>query len=104
MSYILARHEGHSTPLLNSTTGSPVDHAAMGHMMKTYFHFTGGDTVLFQYLTPRSGGTIFATVLVFFVLAVVQRYVSAGRRGAEMWVGKRFVIFFLSNVCGEAEG
>ncbi|KAJ7835562.1 Ctr copper transporter [Mycena olivaceomarginata] len=51
--------------------------------MKTYLHFTPGDTVLFTGIAPSSGGAIFGTCLVFFLISIADRYLRAVLRGIE---------------------
>ncbi|KAJ7314609.1 Ctr copper transporter [Mycena albidolilacea] len=51
--------------------------------MKTYLHFTPGDTVLFTGIAPSSGGAIFGTCFVFFLISIADRYLHAVLRGIE---------------------
>ncbi|KAJ7764702.1 Ctr copper transporter family-domain-containing protein [Mycena metata] len=58
-------------------------------MMKSYLHFTGGDTVLFTTIVPTSHGAIFATCLVFFLISVGDRYLRTAVRSAERHFAQR---------------
>ncbi|KAJ7021887.1 Ctr copper transporter [Mycena alexandri] len=60
--------------------------------MKSYLHFTGGDTVLFATIVPTSHGAIFATCLVFFLVSIGDRYLRAAVRGAERHFAQRSVV------------
>ncbi|CAK5266510.1 unnamed protein product [Mycena citricolor] len=68
-----------SAPSTNATSSAMPDHSMpdMSLMMKAYLHFTPGDLVLFKSIAPRSGGEIFAACLIFFLLAVGERYLRA---------------------------
>ncbi|KAJ7921387.1 Ctr copper transporter [Mycena leptocephala] len=51
--------------------------------MKTYLHFTPGDTLLFNSIVPSSAGAIFGTCLILFLISVGDRYLRAVCRGLE---------------------
>ncbi|KAF5373100.1 hypothetical protein D9758_001495 [Tetrapyrgos nigripes] len=65
----------------NSTSSS--SSSSMMMMMVPYLHFTKGDTLLFDTVTPSSPGAIFAGCLIMFLLSILDRYVRAARRGLE---------------------
>ncbi|KAJ7282509.1 Ctr copper transporter [Mycena rebaudengoi] len=48
--------------------------------MKTYLHFTPGDTLLFASVVPTSPGAIFGACLVFFLVSVADRWLRAYAR------------------------
>jgi copper transporter 1 len=58
-------------------------------MMKSYLHFTPGDTILFNTIAPASPGAIFATCLIFFLISIGDRYLRAVCRGVERRFKKR---------------
>ncbi|KAF8174798.1 Ctr copper transporter [Mycena galopus ATCC 62051] len=57
--------------------------------MKSYLHFTPGDTVLFDTIAPSSVGAIFAACLIFFLISVGDRYLRAVSRGVEQQFSQR---------------
>ncbi|KAL7416095.1 Ctr copper transporter family-domain-containing protein [Mrakia frigida] len=52
-------------------------------MMKMWFHFTRGDTLLFESWTPVSAGSFAAACIVLVVLGIVDRAINAVRAAAE---------------------
>ncbi|KAG7094831.1 hypothetical protein E1B28_005641 [Marasmius oreades] len=67
----------------NGSTNTTADSMSMMMMMVPYLHFTKGDAVLFKSITPSSAGAIFGTCLIFFLFAVLERWLHAYRRGVE---------------------
>ncbi|KAK7058565.1 hypothetical protein VNI00_002201 [Paramarasmius palmivorus] len=65
----------------NSTDSS----MSMSHMMMVpYLHFTkGADVLLFKSIVPNSAGAIFGACLIFFVIAIFDRWFHAYYRGVE---------------------
>ncbi|KAJ7503363.1 Ctr copper transporter [Mycena galericulata] len=57
--------------------------------MKTYLHFTPGDTLIFQSIIPTSPGSIFGACLILFVISVADRYLRAVCRGVERGFSQR---------------
>ncbi|KAF7297801.1 hypothetical protein MKEN_01403800 [Mycena kentingensis (nom. inval.)] len=64
----------------STDTGTTSDSMSM-MMMKAYLHFTPGDTLIFDTLTPTSAGAVFGACLVLFVIAVGERALLAASRG-----------------------
>jgi len=62
-------------------------------MMVPYLHFTPGDNLFFDTVAPSSAGAIFAACLILFLLAILDRYVRAARRGLERRFALRLVYF-----------
>ncbi|KAH8831687.1 Ctr copper transporter family-domain-containing protein [Flagelloscypha sp. PMI_526] len=95
MFHLLARHGGEHESETVATTAQSAAGASSeaGHtemmMMKPYFHFTLGDVTLFKSLTPNTVGALVGACLVFFVLAVFSRYVSAISRRVQMVASTR---------------
>ncbi|KAJ7116708.1 Ctr copper transporter [Mycena epipterygia] len=58
-------------------------------MMKTYLHFTPGDTLIFETIVPTSAGAIFGACLVLFLVSVADRYLRAVCRGLEHGLSQR---------------
>ncbi|KAI5892190.1 uncharacterized protein SCHCODRAFT_02504038 [Schizophyllum commune H4-8] len=48
--------------------------------MKSYLHFTMGDVVLFDNVTPSSAGAVLGACLIFFLIAIGECYLRALRR------------------------
>ncbi|KAJ6492419.1 Ctr copper transporter [Mycena vitilis] len=59
--------------------------------MKTYLHFTPGDTLIFDTIVPTSAGAIFGACLVIFLVSVGERYLRAVCRGIEHSFAQRSV-------------
>ncbi|KAJ6577923.1 Ctr copper transporter [Mycena capillaripes] len=52
-------------------------------MMKTFLHFTPGDTLIFDTIVPTSAGAIFGACLILLLISVGDRYLRAVCRGVE---------------------
>ncbi|THV08010.1 hypothetical protein K435DRAFT_815241 [Dendrothele bispora CBS 962.96] len=74
----------------NSTSSSSSMSSMM--MMVPYLHFTPGDNLLFEKVKPSSGGAIFGACLILFLLAILDRYVRAARRGLERRFALRAIL------------
>lgn len=70
----------------------PMD-LASGHGMMAFLHFTSGDTLWFEGWVPESSGAIGGTCVGLFLLALVERWLSAMRGMAEMYWRNRWVYF-----------
>ncbi|KAJ7606732.1 Ctr copper transporter [Mycena polygramma] len=57
--------------------------------MKTYLHFTPGDTLIFDTIVPTSAGAIFGACLIIFLVSVGERYLRAVCRGIEHGFAQR---------------
>jgi len=60
-------------------------------MMKMYFHFTGGDYVLFEKWQPMSHAGIAGASIALFAIAVFERLLGGVRRQLEQNWNKRTV-------------
>ncbi|KAJ7122224.1 Ctr copper transporter [Mycena epipterygia] len=76
------------TATSNSTTDSSDSMSTM-MMMKTYLHFTPGDTLIFQTIIPTSAGAVFGACLVLFLVSVADHYLRAVCRGHERALSQR---------------
>jgi copper transporter 1 len=76
------------TETMNATSTDSSDSMSM-MMMKTYLHFTPGDTLLFNSIIPSSAGAIFGTCLILFLISVGDRYLRAVCRGLERRFAQR---------------
>ncbi|KAJ6560972.1 hypothetical protein B0H10DRAFT_2240210 [Mycena sp. CBHHK59/15] len=52
-------------------------------MMKTYLHFTPGDTVIFQTIVPKLPGGMVGACVILFLISVADHYLRAVCRGLE---------------------
>ncbi|KAJ6477654.1 Ctr copper transporter, partial [Mycena sanguinolenta] len=68
---------------MNMTDTSNTTSMDASMMMKTYLHFTPGDTLLFNSIVPSSGGAIFGACVVIFLISVGDRYLRAVCRRLE---------------------
>ena len=64
--------------------------AEMGNMLM-YLHFTRGDNLWFYGWAPRSAGAMAGTCIALFMLALVERWLSALKSCAEMHWHQRLV-------------
>ncbi|PPQ75011.1 hypothetical protein CVT24_010395 [Panaeolus cyanescens] len=69
---------------LDPTMDMPMD-LASGHGMMAFLHFTPGDTIWFEGWVPTSPGAIGGTCVGMFLLALVERWLSAMRGMAELY-------------------
>ncbi|KAJ7683214.1 Ctr copper transporter [Mycena rosella] len=74
--------------MTDSSNTTSTDSSSM-MMMKTYLHFTPGDTLIFSTIVPTSAGAIFGTCLVLFFISVADRYLRAVVRGLERGFAQR---------------
>ncbi|KAJ6534461.1 Ctr copper transporter [Mycena vulgaris] len=58
--------------------------------MKTYLHFTPGDTLIFKGIAPTTPAAIFAACLVFFVISTAERWLRAATRGVDARITQRY--------------
>ncbi len=58
-------------------------------MMVPWLHFTPGDALLFKSWIPRKPGAIFGACIGLFMLAILDRWLSAMRRLMELWWAQR---------------
>ncbi|KAJ7245314.1 Ctr copper transporter [Mycena rebaudengoi] len=65
----------------NSTTESMGPMPGMA--MKTYLHFTPGDTLIFHTIVPTSPGGIVGACIILFLLSVADHYLRSVCRGIE---------------------
>ncbi|ESK92155.1 copper transporter [Moniliophthora roreri MCA 2997] len=76
-------HAGHDMGSMPVDSGNSTASSAM-HMMVPYLHFTrGADVLLFKSIIPSSPGAIFGACLIFFLVAIFDRWLHAYRRGVE---------------------
>lgn len=76
-----AQHVHSSTDGSNSTI-----------VMVPYLHFTPGDALLFREWVPRNAGPFTGACIGLFLLAMVDRWLAAMRRIAEVWWKQRLVL------------
>ena len=62
----------------------------MGNMIM-YLHFTPGDNLWFYGWAPRTAGAMGGTCVALFLLALVERWLSALKACAEMHWHQRYV-------------
>ncbi|KAJ7249128.1 Ctr copper transporter [Mycena haematopus] len=59
--------------------------------MKSYLHFTPGDTLIFKSIVPTSAGAILGTCLILFLISVADRHLRAVCRGVDRRFGEHVV-------------
>ncbi|KAJ6627671.1 Ctr copper transporter [Mycena sp. CBHHK59/15] len=67
----------------NTTTTDSSDSMSSMMMMKSYLHFTPGDTLIFDTIVASSPGAIVGTCIILFLISVGDRYLRAVCRGIE---------------------
>ncbi|KAJ7073233.1 Ctr copper transporter [Mycena belliarum] len=72
-----------SSSMNMTDSGSGMSMSMPMMMMKTYLHFTPGDTIFFKSIVPTSAGAVFGTCLIFFLISVADRYLRAVCRRTE---------------------
>lgn len=58
-------------------------------MMKTYLHFTTGDTLIFDTIVPSSPGAIVGACIILFLLSVLDKWLCAFRRRLDTRLNQR---------------
>jgi copper transporter 1 len=75
---------------MNSTSSTGSTDMSNMPVMKMYFHFTGGDYVLFEKWQPMSHAGIAGASIALFAIAVFERLLGGARRQVEQNWNKRF--------------
>ncbi|THH05105.1 hypothetical protein EW145_g5037 [Phellinidium pouzarii] len=58
---------------------SSTDNSTLSMMMTPYLHFTGGDSLFFRTIAPKSKGALAGAAVFLFFLAMLERFVVAMR-------------------------
>ncbi|KAF8647908.1 hypothetical protein AX16_006440 [Volvariella volvacea WC 439] len=97
--FALAQHSGHGSAGSDSSAGD-----SMGGMSHGTFHFTPGDTILFQGWTPTSNGAMVGTCIGLFLLGIGERWLSSLKANAERTWSARAQLIMTNRLNAAAGG